>query len=825
MSIRPVVFALVLSVALQALPVTQAQGSGAASNDTIIYNFKALGLGGFFPSGGFVADPTYNLYGTGNGGTFNAGVVFKLRPNGDGSYTKSIIYNFHGLPDGGYPRAPLVFDAVGDLYGTLNEGGLCNSCGAVFELSPQANGTWKETTLHQFSGGGEGDLPTNGLIIDKAGNLYGTTDFLFGPSVVYQLSPASGGTWAYNVLHTFDGSGGDGLGPNGLVIDTVGNLYGTTQQGGTIQCFGQGCGMAFELSPGSGGNWNETILYNWNGSPDGFDPYGAVTFDAAGNLYGTTNSGGTGTNCGVGACGTVFKLTPLGSGHWSESTLYSFQGNSDGIYPNGWLVFDSAGNLYGATEGGGGVGNCSQSCGIAFELSPTTGGWQESVLWRFTGGQDGRYPSSGLMLGSSGHLLGETYQGADNNNGLVFQLTPSAGGTWTENSAVNFRNGTDGDSPQYLMERNGTFYGTTLRGGQHGLGTAFELTPAGGGEWKENVIYSFNIEQSFDLEGISGLVADATGNLYGETFSGGKGSGLVFELSPGPNGWTNKNIYEFSGGADGRYPQGGLVIDAAGNLYGTTRQGGSAALGAVFKLTADAGGAWKESVLHNFHGYPMDGSVPYGGLVFDKNGNLYGTTSEGGSYGCVNTLSCGTVYELVPNSSGQWTETIMHSFAGGANDGGHPTRAPVLDQNGNLFGSTLAGGDPAYCGFGCGTAYELSPSGTGWNFTLLYSFLPTGKAGYPASALVMDAVGNLYGTTNNGGGGGWCLTGPACGAAFELSSSSGEWKVTNLHSFGAFDGDGVYPQGVILGSDGNLFGTASYGGLGQSGVVFEIVLD
>lgn len=133
------------------------------------------------------------------------------------------------------------------------------------------------------------------------------------------------------------------------------------------------------------------------------------------------------------------------------------------------------------------------------------------------------------------------------------------------------------------------------------------------------------------------------------------------------------------------------------------------------------------------------------------------------------------------------------------------------------------GGNPAYCGFGCGTAYELSPSGAGWSFTLLHSFLPTGKVGFPASALVMDGAGNLYGTTNNGGGGGWCLTGPACGAAFELSSSSGEWRVTSLHAFGAFDGDGVYPQGVILGSDGNLYGTASYGGLGQSGVVSEIV--
>ena len=411
--------------------------------------------------------------------------------------------------------------------------------------------------------------------------------------------------------------------------------------------------------------------------------------------------------------------------------------------------------------------------------------------------------------------------------------TPAAAGDGAvprERIIHSFTSGTDGSYPlsKLIFDSSGNLYSTAAGGGRYGFGVAFELSPIAAGGWEETILYNFDIRQGRELDGISSLVFDTAGNLYGETYSGGTaGSGIVFELSPGSGGaWTEKNLYVFSGGADGRYPQGGLIVDGAGNLYGTTTHGGAANDGVVFTLRPIQSGGWSESVIHNFIGYPNDGEKPYGGVIFDKSGNLYGTTSQGGTGGCIHTPTCGTIYKLTPGSNGQWTEAILHNFIGGSNDGGFPISTPTFDRYGNLFGTSENGGGTDGCDLqGCGTAYELSPSGGGWNFAVLHVFPAySGDGSAPTGSLVFDQAGNLYGSTGGGGAlGSWCLGGPSfCGTVFELTPTTGSgWTETVLHSFGAHQGDGTFPFDLVIDSVGNLYGPA-YGGLADRGVVYKV---
>jgi uncharacterized repeat protein (TIGR03803 family) len=411
--------------------------------------------------------------------------------------------------------------------------------------------------------------------------------------------------------------------------------------------------------------------------------------------------------------------------------------------------------------------------------------------------------------------------------------TPAAAGddvSPREKVIHSFTSTTDGSYPLagLIFDSIGNLYGTAAGGGRYGFGTAFKLSPAATGGWKETIFYNFDIRQGRELEGISRLVFDTAGNLYGETYSGGTaGSGIVFELSPGAGGaWTEKNLYVFSGGADGRYPQGSLIFDGAGNLYGTTASGGAANDGVVFELRPSEGRRWSETVIHNFVGYPNDGENPFGGVIIDKSGSLYGTTAKGGSGGCVGTPACGTIYRLTPGGDGQWTEAILHNFVGGSNDGGFPISTPTFDRFGNLFGTTENGGGTDGCDLqGCGTAYELSPAGGEWQFEVLHVFPAySGDGSLPGGSLVFDRAGNLYGSTGSGGAlGSWCLDGPSfCGTVFELTpTSGGEWTETILHSFGAYQGDGSSPFDLVIDSVGHLYGPA-YGGSADKGVVYEV---
>jgi uncharacterized repeat protein (TIGR03803 family) len=409
---------------------------------------------------------------------------------------------------------------------------------AIFAVTLLVTGTWaatnwKEKALHNFGKGTDGWWPEAGLIFDAAGNLYGVTA-LGGPNglgTVFELTPTAGGGWKENVLFGFNGT--DGWAPSGsLIFDAAGNLYGTTEWGGIYYD-----GNVFELTPIGGGNWAETQLYSFNPNTgtDGASPYAGVIFDATGNLYGTTEYGG------IYGHGTVFELTPNGSGGWTEQVLHNFDG-TDGSEPAG-LIFDATGNLYSTTGGGGAYG-----AGTVFELTPNgSGGWTETVLYSFCSQPDctdGLSPEAGLIFDAAGNLYGTTYSGGTYDAGTVFELTPTGGGAWTERVLHGFGKGTDGAGPSYygklIFDAAGNLYGMTLSGGAYGFGTAFELTPTAGGGWTEQVLYSFNNNGADGISPFAGLTFDAAGNLYGTTWEGGiyscggagSACGTVFELSP-----------------------------------------------------------------------------------------------------------------------------------------------------------------------------------------------------------------------------------------------------------------------------------------------------
>jgi uncharacterized repeat protein (TIGR03803 family) len=410
--------------------------------------------------------------------------------------------------------------------------------------------------------------------------------------------PASA-EWKEQVLYSFQGGLKDGSTPTGgVVFDRHGNLYGATTGGGPA-------GTAFRLSPPAqkGHPWTETLIYEFQGesSKDGSEPSGGLIMDAAGNLYGVTAYGGAGDCLLLGSavgCGTVYELAPpqQQGGAWTEMILYSFPTAKQGYLPNGSLVFDSAGNLYGATTFGGGKGTtCDKfyggNCGAVFELSPpkTKGGkWTEKVLHAFAGGTDGANPNGGLVLDSNGTLYGTTYTGANQSCqyfqdeigcGMAFELRrpTKKGGAWAERQLHVFTDGSDGANPNggLILDANGALYGTGEGGANRGQGIVFRLKGKSGGRWEDITIYDF---PSNDLNGsspLAALILDAKGNLWGTASSGGTyGDGTIFRLRPVAKSWSLTVLHDFTGAPDGSYPASNLIFDRAGNLYGTTQQSG-----------------------------------------------------------------------------------------------------------------------------------------------------------------------------------------------------------------------------------------------------------
>jgi len=332
----------------------------------------------------------------------------------------------------------------------------------------------------------------------------------------------------------------------------------------------------------------------------------------------------------------------------------------------------------------------------------------------------------------------------------------------------------------------------------------------------ETVLHTFTFHQDGGFP-LAGLSLDQSGNLYGVAYFGGyiEGSvccGTVFQLTKSGNAWTFSTIYTFTDGVtDGEAPSGSVVFDKAGNLYGTTQQGGWC--GMAYELTPSQKGPWKETILHNFNPFTLlggtagDGCDPSSYLIFDQAGNLYGTTQQGGGLGGCNTAGCGSVFELSPGSDGKWEETIIHSFPDGSEDGTDPYGGLVLDKSGNLWGTTLTGGTA-----GLGTIFELSPSSNGsWTEKVAFNFISGATGWEPYAGLVMDAEGNFYGTTFYGGSSG-------AGLVFKMTpSSDGMLSETVIHQFEGCTAtecpDGFYPfGGLVFDSSGNLYGSTMYGG-------------
>jgi len=376
----------------------------------------------------------------------------------------------------------------------------------------------------------------------------------------------------------------------------------------------------------------QTETQLWNFCPaggtctDGLEPYSTLATDGT-NFYGTTFDGGL-------SYGTIFEVSPNGIGGWNEAAIYTFTGGTDGAHPRSSpLIFDSFGNLYGTAQYGGPNGN-----GVVFELSRQGANWAETVLYSFAGGTDGYSPVSGLIMDASGNLYGTTLLGGVSQNGTVFELSLS-GGIWSKQTI--FEPSTATGYAGLTMDAKGNIYGATPL-------AVFELSPNGDGGFSSTVIYTFLGTAFRDGMQAEGTPVLQGGHLYGTTeFGGIENLGTVYELSPVTKGkkkgaWTEKILHSFKGGTkDGDECYAGIVFDPAGDIYGTTIAGGKSDDGTVFELVAPVDkGSYKEKVLWNFN--RTDGDAPFGGLILDSAGNLYGTTQIGGTFGD------GVVFEVTP---------------------------------------------------------------------------------------------------------------------------------------------------------------------------------
>ncbi len=416
-------------------------------------------------------------------------------------------------------------------------------------------------------------------------------------AVWFMVSTSQATAVTQHILHEFDFADGmDSQG--GVILDPAGNLYGTTFYGGINNCGWGNCGVVYKLSRSADGKWTETILHRFTG-PEGSHPSGSLIRDAKGNLYGTTEFGGSHSG------GTVFRLTPLKNGKWRHTILYSFGAtDDDGTTPFAALALGRKGNLYGTTYSGGFPGRCParRGCGVVFKLSPgLKDKWTERILYRFNG-RDGANPTAGVFRSQEGRLYGTTESGGVFNCaygcGVAFELTRDKKGVWSETVMHKFTGAADGASPWggLTPDHHGTFYGATVQGGNQncyggGCGVVFKLSRDIGGHWEQTVVYTFNT------------------------------------ITEGDGAWDKP------------------ILGPDGSLYGDTGSG----YGNVYKLTKGTDGNWFETVLFSFNG----GSTGWDpiGLVFDKKGNLYGTTDAGGNpkvRQCAGDNGCGLVYQLIP---------------------------------------------------------------------------------------------------------------------------------------------------------------------------------
>jgi uncharacterized repeat protein (TIGR03803 family) len=405
-----------VSVSFAMVPVAPAQ------TESTLYNFGSTGQPST-PYSSLVLDSADNLYGTTvSGGPNRAGAVYKLALV-SGAWQETTLYFFTGGADGGQPSAPPIFDAKGNLYGTASVGGAYGA-GVVYKLSATTTGEWQQSVLYSFTGGPDGGYGFGNLVFDRAGNLYGSNSAggnmtttscqnTGGCGVIFALSPTPNGKWSFHLLRTFTGDV-DGVGPASLTFDASDHLFGSAAGAGGGFTLPNAPGLVFELTPSSSGPWHDSVVYSFNNGGGGLPS--AVIFDKVGNMYGTGADGGNIVGCDSGygpiGCGVVFKISPLSSGKWQETVLYSFAGTTDGSQPLG-LVFD-AGHFYGSTRSG-----------AIFELSPAGNGtWNEATVFQFYGLGSGSFPNGPLVVDPHHKLYGTTIYGGGNSGGVAFELTP-----------------------------------------------------------------------------------------------------------------------------------------------------------------------------------------------------------------------------------------------------------------------------------------------------------------------------------------------------------------------------------------------------------------
>jgi uncharacterized repeat protein (TIGR03803 family) len=764
--------------------VARAQGPTV----TALYEFAGSAGNGGAPAS--LVAHNGSLYGTQLGGSQGAGAAFQLAPpkQPGGAWTDTVLYSFSVNAGVGIGSA-LSVDTNGALYGFTTAFSSGSPCPNIYRLTPPATqgGAWEHTVLYQFSANTDNVCPYDVAVTFHNGALYGVLSGPYPNGMVFELappagSPAGGGApWVLTVLYAFASSGfiGAEVAP---IFDAAGNIYGAGEND------------VFELTPPAapGGTWSLTVLYAFAGDAG----VNSLAFGPGGSLFGGTYHGGTGV-CNDG-CGVVFELAPPEEegGTWAFTTLYSFTGVDNEEYPQ-VMAFGANGAVYGATNAGANLGLRSVSTlfelvpdgsawsfsadaqyndswvegvvngpdgsliialfdtfnGSVVQLSPPASGdgfWDQSMVFDFGAHADGSDPAPNLTFDTEGNIYGTTLYGGSTGAcvgdtlfpscGAVFKVSPpeSADEPWTEIVLHRFSGEDGGGVPEsgVTLGPNGILYGTTSHGGTLNEGVVFSLAPPSepGGSWTEKVIYSFG-GPGQGVFPVGPLVFDSAGALYGTTSYGGtENPGTVFKLTPSADSWTISALYSFTGGANGPYPIG--VAFHNGSLYGVaTAQSGD---GLVFQLTPPTSGSglWTEATLHTFQG--KEGLFPYGTLVFDDTGAIYGTTAEGGlPVGC--QRGCGIVFQLVPPATqgGAWAENILFEFTGVEEglSGENPTG--VTFDNGILYGTTCSG-----------RLYQLAPpaSGSGaWQHTALANFTQA-EGMCPQGLFLRDGV--MYGTAS-----------------------------------------------------------------------------
>jgi uncharacterized repeat protein (TIGR03803 family) len=650
----------------------------------------------------------------------------------------------------------LVQASDGNLYGTTPSGGL-NNFGAVFRID--ANGSL--TMLNSFTNLSDGSFPSAGLVQASDGNLYGTTESggSNGYGTVFRI--ATNGF--LSTIYSFTGLNDAGFPWGNLVQARDGELYGTTQYGGT-----NGQGQVFRIST----EGILTTLYSFSGPSDGGSPFGSLLYASDGNLYGTSLGGG------ANSYGTIFRMTTSGQ----LTTIYSFDGADN---PLGGLIEASDGNLYGTVQGGG-----TYAHGMLFRL---TSGGVFTILYSFSGGADGAVPQPGLVQDPSGDLCGTTYAGGTNGAGTVFRISTNG----TVAVLYSFSGGDDGANPRagLVQARDGNLYGTTSGGGGNANGTVFRITTGG----VLTTLYSFADGQDAGFP--TGFVRANSGDLYAVTVGfADNGKGTVLRFST--NG-TVTRLYSFAGTNDtepafcscpeNKYSR--LIQADDGDLYGTTPYGNSGPT--IFRMSTN--GAL--SVLCYLEG------PAWGGLLQTRDGLMYGTTSTGGD------ADYGTVFTTTTNG----VLRTLHSFDP-AQDGAFPEGTLVLGGGSELYGTTPSGGpgfDPSQpYSSGNGTIFRITTNG---DFSVLHSFTGGDGGAYPQD-LIKGSDGNLYGATIS-----FCTPPGYCFTLFRMTTNG---ALTNLY---LTEGSHLYQEGpsasLVNGFDGNLYGTSSNGGDRGFGMIFRITAD